>query len=106
MLCALPFQDLLYFCKTRSKIRNRIHVCVSKFEQTLEIYIHDKTTIPKKTMLSCIRRKSLKETIYLKKKEMQRRNMGDVIKVTLTIYNLLNVSLDKYTNVQFKCFMF
>ena len=61
------------------------------------------TTIPKKTMLSRTRRKSLKETIYLKKKEMQRRNMGDVIKVTLTIYNLLNVSLDKYTNVQFKC---
>ena len=65
-----------------------------------------KTTIPKKTMLSCTRRKSLKETIYLKKKEMQRRNMGDVIKVTLTIYNLLNVSLDKYTNVYFKCFRF
>ena len=65
-----------------------------------------KTTIPKKTMLSCTRRKSLKETIYLKKKEMQRRNMGDVIKVTLTIYNLLNVSLDKYTNVCLKCFVF
>ena len=64
------------------------------------------TTIPKKTMLSPTRRKSLKETIYLKKKEMQRRNMGDVIKVTLTIYNLLNVSLDKYTNVQFKCLIF
>ena len=64
------------------------------------------TTIPKKTMLSRTRRKSLKETIYLKKKEMQRRNMGDVIKVTLTIYNLLNVSLDKYTNVQFKCLIF
>ena len=32
--------------------------------------------------------------------------MGDVIKVTLTIYNLLNVSLDKYTNVYFKCFRF
>lgn len=65
-----------------------------------------KTTIPKKTMLSCTCRKSLKETIYLKKKEMQRRNMGDVIKVTLTIYNLLNVSLDKYTNVCLKCFVF
>ena len=64
------------------------------------------TTIPKKTMLSRTRRKSLKETIYLKKKEMQRRNMGDVIKVTLTIYNLLNVSLDKYTNVHFKCLIF
>ena len=64
------------------------------------------TTIPKKTMLSRTRRKSLKETIYLKKKEMQRRNMGDVIKVTLTIYNLLNVYLDKYTNVQFKCLIF
>ena len=57
-------------------------------------------------MLSRTRRKSLKETIYLKKKEMQRRNMGDVIKVTLTIYNLLNVSLDKYTNVSLKCFVF
>ena len=64
------------------------------------------TTIPKKTMLSRTRRKSLKETIYLKKKEMQRRNMGDVIKVTLTIYNLLNVSLDKYTNVHLKCLIF
>ena len=64
------------------------------------------TTIPKKTMLSRTRRKSLKETIYLKKKEMQRRNMGDVIKVTLTIYNLLNVYLDKYTNVQLKCLIF
>ena len=33
--------------------------------------------------------------------------MGDVIKVTLTIYNnLLNVSSYKYTNISLECFSF